>query len=139
HSGRLGSVVDPGAARDRRAGESAHISHRMELAVLLVDCRALLRDEADADTFLLQPVRALANLRPFLVVAGDLSRAVPREVAGDSFLLDDRADELLVVPGEPPDAQHPVFAVTACRGNEIFGHAREKKARVSPARRFGDR
>ena len=73
HGDRARSVVDAGAGRDRGTRERAHVPDRVQLAVVLVDRRSVLRREPDAHAFLLQALGAFAHLRPFLVVAGDLS------------------------------------------------------------------
>src|SRR5207245_4375312 len=86
-----------------------------------------------------QTTTAPARTRPRSVVAGDLRGAIPGEVALDLVSGDDRAHELLVVPGESPHPQRALLAVALRGRGEVLGDAREKEARVSPARSFGDR
>ena len=111
----------------------------MQLAVLFIDRGALLGYETNTDTLALQALRARTDLRPLGVVARELGRSVPGEVAVDVFSGDDLTDELLVVPGESPHAQGALFAVAFGGRGEILGDSRQEKARISPARGFGDR
>src|SRR5438093_6757136 len=128
------------ACRDRCAGEAADVPDRVELAVFLVDCRALLAGrQTDTHTLAPEQISALADLAPLRVVPGNLGGPVPGEVARDPFAANDLANEILVVPRESPDAQRAVLSIAARRGDEVFGDAREEKAGVPSARGVGER
>ena len=52
---------------------------------------------------------------------------------------DERAHEVLVVTGEPPDTQRVRLAVSPRGGGEVLRDPREEEPRVPAARRLGDR
>ena len=133
------SVVDPGAGGDRRSRQASHVAHRMKLAVVLVDRGAFVRHDAHVDGLLPKTVGARAHLGPLLVIAGDLFRTIPGEVAADPLPCDDRAHELLVVFRKPPNAERAILSVPTARRDEILGNPGQKKSRVPSARRLGDR
>src|SRR5207302_6092820 len=81
--------------------------------------------------------RALEDLAPLLVVAGDLIRAVPAELAVDGVLVGERADQRLRSFGEAPDPQGPLGAVPSRGGDEVLRDAREQEAGVPSARSLG--
>src|SRR5207302_9617161 len=94
------------AGGDRRAGELAYIAHRMQLAVVLVDRRALAAYHSHPHVLSSEALGAGLDLVPLFIVARDLVRSIPGEIALDLVFANERAHERLVSFGEPPDAGH---------------------------------
>ena len=106
----------------------------MQLAVVLVDRRALAAYHSHPHVLSSEALGAGLDLVPLFIVARDLVRSIPGEIALDLVFANERAHERLVSFGEPPDAQGILFAVASARRDEVLRDAREQEACVPPAR-----
>src|SRR5512142_3290623 len=102
-------LMDLDAALRRRAGQSADPAHRVQVTVVGVRRRATCVVHRHRDPVSRQPARALLDLAPLLIVARDLVRSVPPQLALDPVTRDELANELLRALREPPDAERAVL------------------------------